>query len=313
MPSAGSTKVAAALGTFALLLFLFALPMAATPSQSRIRVLILDGFSNHDWHQTTALLRCILETSGLFTVSVSTAPSITASPGWEQWRPNFSDYDVVIQTCNDIGGGPSWPREVQIDFENYVRNGGGDLAFHSGNNAFPHWPVDNQMIGLGWRNKQLGNAITINSRERVLRIPSGRGENTGHDGRSDVVVHRLGDHPIHHGMPSPGKPLPWKFTITRGPAKCMRVLSYGYDQHTRMNWPLEWTVRFGRGRVYSSTFGRVWKSDVQPPSLRCAGEQTLFLRTLQWLARRPFAMPADFPTEAATSIRPEIQIPASEQ
>jgi hypothetical protein len=32
----------------------------------------------------------------------------------------------------------------------------------------------------------------------------------------------------------------------------------------------------------------------------------------QWLARRPVtvAIPADFPTEAATSIRPEIQIPA---
>jgi len=36
---------------------------------------------------------------------------------------------------------------------------------------------------------------------------------------------------------------------------------------------------------------------------------------LQWLARRPVtvAIPADFPTEAATSIRPEIQIPASAQ
>src|SRR5260370_10257206 len=101
----------------------------------------------------------------------------------------------------------------------------------------------------------------------------------------------------------------------RGPAKHMRVLSYGYDQHTLMNWALEWTVRFGRGRVYSSTFGHVWKGDVQPPSLRCAGEQTLLLRTLQLLAKRPVtvAIPADFPTEAATSIRPDIQIPASAQ
>jgi hypothetical protein len=174
MPSTGSTKVAAALGTFALLLFLFVQPMAATPSQPRIRVLILDGFSNHDWHQTTALLRGILEVSGLFAVSVSTAPSTTASPGWEQWRPNFSDYDVVIQTCNDIGGGPSWPREVQITLEDYVRNAGGVLVFHSGNNAFADWPVYNQMIGLGWRNKQQGDAITINSRERLLRIPPAR-------------------------------------------------------------------------------------------------------------------------------------------
>src|SRR5438309_9409484 len=107
MPSTGSTKVAAALGTFALLLFLFAQPMAATPSQPRIRVLILDGFSNHDCQQTTALLRVILEASGLLTVSVATAPSTTATPGWVQGRPNFTDYDVCNQPCHDIGGGPS--------------------------------------------------------------------------------------------------------------------------------------------------------------------------------------------------------------
>jgi hypothetical protein len=53
----------------------------------------------------------------------------------------------------------------------------------------------------------------------------------------------------------------------------------------------------------------------EPPSLRCAGEQPLLLQTLQWQARLPVtvAIPVDFPTEAATSIRPEIQIPASAQ
>jgi type 1 glutamine amidotransferase len=78
-----------------------------------------------------------------------------------------------------------------------------------------------------------------------------------------------------------------------------------------MNWPLEWTVRFGRGRIYSSTFGHVWKGDVQPASMRCANEQTLLLRTLQWLAKRPVTVPipADFPTDVDTSIRPEIQLP----
>ena len=40
-----------------------------------------------------------------------------------------------------------------------------------------------------------------NKREEIVRIPAGEGEDTGHDGRSDVVVHRLGDDPIHHGMP----------------------------------------------------------------------------------------------------------------
>src|SRR5258708_30052183 len=108
----------------------------AARNQAPIKVLIVDGFSNHDWKMTTALLRGILQPAGLFQVSVSTAPETATSPGWDEWRPKFSDYDVVIQTCNDIGGGPSWPRAVQIDFERYVKNGGGVLVFHSGNNAF---------------------------------------------------------------------------------------------------------------------------------------------------------------------------------
>ncbi len=311
MASLGKARTAAGLAV-ASLFFLLVQPAAATRSQAKIRVLIVDGFSNHDWRLTTALLRGILEPSGLFTVSVSTAPATAASPGWEQWRPKFSDYDVVIQTCNDIGSGPSWPREVQIAFEKFVRNGGGALVFHSGNNAFPDWAAYNRMIGLGWRKKDQGDALTIDQHEKVVRIPSGQGKDTGHDGRSDVVVHRLGDDPIHHGMPRAWKtPTLEIYYYARGPAKNLRVLSYGYDKHTGMNWPLEWRVRFGRGRIYSSTFGHVWKGDVQPLSMRCAGEQTVLLRTLQWLAKRPITVPVppDFPTEAATSIRPEIKMP----
>ncbi len=124
-------------------------------------------------------------------------------------------------------------------------------------------------------------------------------------------MHRLADDPIHHGMPNAWKtPTLEIYYYVRGPAQDIRVLSYGYDKHTMMNWPLEWTVRYGRGRIYSSTFGHVWRGDVQPVSLRCAGVQTVLLRTLQWLAKRPVTVPvpADFPTERATSIRPEIAL-----
>ena len=297
-------------------LILSALHSSAKPTQPRIKVLIVDGFSNHDWRQTTKLLRGILEPSGLFTVAVSTAPETAAASGWDRWRPRFENYDVVIQTCNDIGGGPQWPRPVQLEFEKFVQNGGGVLVFHSGNNAFPDWPAYNRMIGIGWRNKDQGVAITLDNHERIVRIPSGKGEGTGHEVRGEVLVRRLGDDPIHRGMPRSWRtPMLEIYYYARGPAKNIRVLSYGYDQHTRMNWPLEWTVRFGRGRVYSSTFGHVWKGDVQPASMRCADEQTLLLRTLQWLAKREGTVPVppDFPTAAATSIRGEITIPETAQ
>ena len=299
-----------------LILIVIIAPAAHARDPAPIKVLIVDGFSNHDWKMTTVLLRGILEPSGLFQVSVSTAPPTGASPGWDQWRPKFGDYDVVIQTCNDIGGGPSWPRTVQLDFEDYVKHGGGVLVFHSGNNAFPNWPAYNRMIGIGWRSRDQGTALAIDQREHIVRIPPGQGEGTGHEGRGDVVVHRLGDDPIHHGMPAAWKtPTLEIYYYVRGPAMDIRVLSYGFDKHTMMNWPLEWTVRYGRGRIYSSTFGHVWRGDVQPASLRCAGEQTVLLRTLQWLAKRPVTVPvpADFPSEQATSIRPEILLPGLAQ
>src|SRR5262245_51667144 len=88
-------------------LFIANIAQAAPPSPAGnepVKVLLLDGFSNHNWQLNTALIRGILEPTGLFAVTVSTSPPKADSPGWDEWRPKFSDYDVVIQTCNDIGG-----------------------------------------------------------------------------------------------------------------------------------------------------------------------------------------------------------------
>ena len=287
--------------------------VAPAAETNKVKVLIVDGFSNHDWKQNTALLQGILEPTGLFDVSVSTAPPTNGAPGWDSWRPKFADYDVVIQTCNDISNGTQWPKEVQAAFENYVTNGGGFLDYHSANNAFAKWPAYNEMIGLGWRDKNFGWAISVDINENLVRIPAGEGGNTGHGPQSDVIIHNLGGHPIHAGLPRNWKtPHLEVYYYARGPADNLQVLSYGYDARTKMNWPTEWTVAYGKGRVYNATFGHVWKGDVQPPALRCAGVQTILVRALQWLAKRPvdYPVPPDFPTADAVSIRPEISLPA---
>lgn len=282
--------------------------LAASP----IRVLIVDGFSNHDWKLTTALIRGIIEPTGLFQVDVSTSPPTKTSPGWDTWRPKFADYDVVIQNCNDIKGGQTWPRDVQVAFEQFVANGGGVYVWHSANNAFPTWPAYNDMIGLGWRKKDFGWALAIDDREQVVRIPPGVGESTSHGARHDTVVHRLGDDPIHAGMPRAWlTPDIEVYQYARGPAKNLEVLSYGFDPKTKMNWPLEWVVRYGKGRVYTSTFGHVWAGDAQPVRMRCAGVQTIVVRALQWLAGRDvtWPIPKDFPTADKASVRGEIPLP----
>jgi hypothetical protein len=284
----------------------------ATDQPRPIRVLIVDGFSNHDWRLTTRSIRAIVEPTGLFSVDVSTSPPTAASPGWEQWRPDFDAYDVVVQNCNDINGGPSWPRAVRVAFEDFVRRGGGVYVWHSGNNAFPDWPAYDDIIGIGWRKKEAGWALAVSDDGRITRIPPGQGGDTGHGDRFDALIQRRGEHPIHRGMPRAWLAADIEvYYYVRGPAKNVDVLSYALEPHTALNWPIEWTVRYGRGRVYTSTLGHVWRGDVQPVTVRDAGVQTLLVRALQWLARRPISgpVPADFPTATSTSIRAELPLP----
>ena len=288
--------------------------LSAGTGQPKIRVLIVDGFSNHDWRQTTELIRGILAPSGLFEVAVSTAPQTTNAGDWTAWRPKFSDYDVVIQNCNDIGNGPKWPEPVKKDFEDFVRDGGGVFIFHSAENAFVGWKEYEQMVGLCWRNADYGTAIRVNDDGSLVRIPPGVGGATGHGTRGNVLITRLGEDPIHAGMPrvwlTPGLEV---YYYARGPATNVNVLAYARDSRPGQGllWPVEWTVSYGKGRVYVSTYGHVWKGDVQPVSMRCAAVQTIIPRAVQWLARKPVTIPVppDFPGTNAVSIRGEIQLP----
>jgi hypothetical protein len=296
---------------FAALFVAASVAMAAEPPRP-IRVLIVDGFSNHDWRLTTRSIRAIIEPTKLFSVDVSTSPPTSAAPGWDEWRPDFAAYDVVIQHCNDINGGPSWPEPVQAAFEKFVRRGGGVYVWHSGNNAFPDWPAYNDIIGLGWRKKDFGWALVVADDGSLTRIPPGEGEDTGHGDRFDARIQRIGEHPIHRGLPRAWTAANIEvYYHVRGPAKRVEVLSFAHEPKTHLNWPIEWTVRYGRGRVYTSTLGHVWKGDVQPVTVRDAGVQTLLVRALQWLAKRPvtWPVPEDFPTSSATSIRGELPLP----
>ena len=126
----------------------------STEDQS-IRVLIVDGFSNHDWQATTKAIQSILSYDPEFDIDVSTVPPVT-SEEWQHWNPPFTNYDVVIQNTNDISKKGAWTEAAKQAFESYIHNGGSMLALHSANNAFREWEAYNQMIGLGWRKKDFG-------------------------------------------------------------------------------------------------------------------------------------------------------------
>src|ERR1700675_1089479 len=202
-------KICAALCQLGML-FASVMVIPAFASEHKIRVLIVDGFSNHDWKQTTVLLRGVLKAAGGFEVSVSTAPIDPNTAAWAAWRPRFADYDVVIQTCNEgamnglltgVKPKPDWPDAVKMDFADFVRNGGVVYIFHAAENAFVGWKEYEDMVGLSWRDASYGSSIRVGKNGELVRIVPGEGGDTSHGPRADRLITRMGDDPIHAGMP----------------------------------------------------------------------------------------------------------------
>jgi len=302
-----STKSVIASFVAFLFLAVFFIP-AFAQKDKRISVLIVDGFSNHDWKQTTAVTRWILEQSGRFRIEVNTIP--TDSLQRSTWKPAFGKYAVVIQNTNNIQNQRlKWPVQAEQALEAYVKNGGGLYILHSGNNAFPHWKEYDRMIGMGWRPKTLGYALEIDANKNIVRIPPGEGQGTGHGDRFNAQIQILTRHPINKGYPENWQTANTEvYYFPRGPAEELTVLSYAYDStHTRRNWPVEWVVKYGKGRVYNSSMGHLWRGETYPPAYRCAGFQTTVIRAAEWLAtgKVKYPVPADFPTKDKTSLRSE--------
>jgi Trehalose utilisation len=202
---------------------------------------------------------------------------------------------------------------VKEDFVRYVRNGGGVYIYHSAENAFVGWKEYEEMVGLCWRTADYGTALRLTGAGKIVPIPPRTGRATGHGPRGNVLVTRVHEDPIHAGMPrawlSPGLEV---YYYARGPAEHVKVLAYARDSEPGLGlrWPVEWTTTFGNGRIYVSSYGHVWKGDRQPASMRDVALQTIIPRAVEWLARRrvKYAVPKDFPSAKAVSLRGEITL-----
>ena len=278
-----------------------------SPKPKEIKLLIVDGFSNHDWARITqAIVHILTEYKG-FKIDISTSPDKTATKEqMESWSPNFQNFDVVMLNCNDLGGPVNWSKTTRENLEHFVAGGGGLYIFHSANNSFENWDKYNRMIGLGWRKKDFGKAATLDDNGKLEVVQPGDGENTSHGKRVNALVTRIGNHPIQKGLPKS-----WIFadievyTYARGPMENMTVLSYAKDALYKKNFPIEWVVKYGKGNVYNSTLGHFFKDQQNPEGMRCAAFQTEMTRALQWLAKVKIdkTLPKDFPGKETVALR----------
>jgi len=280
---------------------------AGTSYADRTKVLIIEGASNHDWTHRKEILRAILSRDGSFDIDVSVTPGAAADPGWATWSPDFAAYDVVLSGySNGAGGEPRWPAAVETAFASYVSTGGGFVAFHEACDSFTGWAAYDEMLGLRWNPANTGKAITIQANGTLQVLPPGQGSYTSHGDRTNILVKRLGSHPIHAGLPNSWMAADlevWRYP--RGPANNLTVLSYAKDPETQIQFPIEWTVNYGTGRVYASTYGHIFAGQAQPEGLRCAAFQENLVRALKWCAgiNPPATVPSDFPTTTAITLR----------
>ncbi len=113
-------------------------------SDQRIRVLILSGSNNHDWEQTTPVLRATFVEQGCFSVDLTNRPDTF---NFDYLRP----YDVIVSNWNSWPENDlRWPKEMEEGLIRYVKEGGGLVFFHASTSVFYQWPEFQDISTAAW-------------------------------------------------------------------------------------------------------------------------------------------------------------------
>ena len=315
----------------------------ADAGEKKIRVVLIDGQNNHDWRSTTPLMKKVLEESGRFVVDVATSPQIPSLPKpnkpknendeeavakykealakyeaalpkfneelksaqskYAKWHIHFDDYDVVVSNYN----GQPWPKQINTELEERLKAGKiGLVIVHAANNAFGGWKEYNQMIGMGWRDKNYGKRLKLDDEGKTHIVPAGQDGSTSHayTGPFKVIVRDQG-HPVTKGMP-----LEWMhardelYDNLRGPIENVHVLATGIapaGKGTGVHEPMIFTISYGKGKVFHTPMGH----DVT--GMRCLGFVTTLQRGTEWAATGAVTLPipSNFPSATKESSLPK--------
>jgi hypothetical protein len=280
-----------------LVTILLAAALWSTVHAASLRALIIDGQNNHDWKQTTPVLKKILQDTGLFDVDVLTTPP--KGGDFSTFRPDFKKYQVIVGNYNEFPSGDKWPDPVKTAFEEYMRGGGGYVSYHAADNAFPEWRAYNLMIGIGgWmgRTEQAGPYWYFRDGKIVSDPTPGSAGN--HGARTPfLIVTRNAAHPIMRGLPEK-----WThasdelYSKMRGPGENMAVLATAWsdpaNRGTGHDEPMLMVLTFGKGRIFHTTMGH------DPSAMSCVGFMTTLARGAEWAATGKVTqkVPPDFPT-----------------
>jgi type 1 glutamine amidotransferase len=258
------------------LALLAALPLLASPQQPPLRALVVSGANNHEWQWTSPEIASALTESGRFAVTITNNPATDLVDC--KRLAAAGELHVIVLDYN----GPRWGEAAERGFLDAVTGGVGVTVVHAANNAFKGWTEYERLVGLLWRD--------------------GTGHGAYHPFDVNVVDRH---HPVTAGMPDLRlHPDELYHQLVLGEGAEFRVLLSAFSDPktggTGRHEPMATVATFGKGRVFHTPLGHVWKgvpasrATWLDPQLRrlvargtewaASGAVTLDPRPLNWLS-----------------------------
>jgi hypothetical protein len=141
---------------------------------------------------------------------------------------------------------------------------------------------------------RLPEGVAVGPEGKVIAIPKGSGVALGHAPRHDAEIFiREPQHPITRGLPShwlqPSEQVRYGL---HGPAEGLTILTYAFSDVSHQGEPMDWVHEYGKGRIYATSLGHIWKDEANPNADNL-NFQALLARGVEWAATGKVTLPAD--------------------
>lgn len=262
------------------------------PKEQRLKVLIISGRNSyeHDWTGVNNTLRTLMQDTGRFDVRVIEDfdhGTLATLKGYDVVLLNYSSRWNYADPVQQI-----WSPEAFAALYQYVREGGGLVAYHSSFTWGRDIPEYKRLIGAamepGSSRRAPPGAFPVHLIDRGHPITEGMREfvwtynddmYTNMSFAPDATIHVLA---TAHDAAAAYNP---KLTGPKYPAAAYTPEKLRSMKGIDADHPQVWTQAYGKGRVFSITLGH------DEVSLHFQPLQTLILRGTEWAATGKVTLP----------------------